>query len=41
MNLHTAQTELRSKAPEISPRTLAVEAVVLISVGYMLVGFFA
>ena len=41
MNLHTAQTELRSKAPEIAPRALAVEAVVVISLGYMLVGFFA
>lgn len=41
MNLHTAQTELRSKAPEVSPRALVVEAVVVISLGYMLVGFFA
>ena len=41
MNLHTAQTELKLKAPEITPRALAVEAVVVISVGYMLVGLFA
>jgi hypothetical protein len=41
MDLQTAKTELKSKSPQIAPRALAVEALVVVSVSFMLVGIFA
>ena len=41
MNLQTAKTELKARSPEIAPRALAVEAIVVVSVSFVLVGIFA
>jgi hypothetical protein len=41
MNLRTAQNELGGRTPRVTARVLAVEALVVVSVSYMLVGIFA
>ena len=41
MNLHTAKTELKGRSPQIAPRMLAVETLVVVSVSVMLFGIFA
>ncbi len=41
VNLHAAKTELKGRSPEVAPRVLAVEALVVVSVSMMLVGIFA
>ena len=40
VNLHAAKNELKGRSPQIAPRALAVEAIVVVSVSMMLVGFF-
>ena len=40
MNLRVAQKELRSRSPHVTLPMLALEALVVISVGMLLVGFF-
>lgn len=40
MNLRAAQKELRSRSPHVEFQVLALEAVVLVSVGVLLVGLF-
>ena len=41
MNLFTAQKELDGRVPRVTVQALAVEAVVIVSVSVVLVGFFA
>ena len=41
MNLQAAQKELRGRTPRITGATLAIEALVVVSFSYMLVGIFA
>ena len=41
MILRAAQKELRSRSPHVELSMLAVEAVVLVSIGVLLVGLFA
>ena len=41
MNLRAAQKELRSRSPHVELPVLALEALVLVLVGMLLVGFFA
>jgi len=41
MNLRAAQKELRSRSPHVALPALALEAVVLVSLCVVLVGFFA
>lgn len=41
MNVHTAHTELKARSPKVNAGVLAVEAVVMLSVSFILVGFFA
>jgi hypothetical protein len=41
MNLRAAQKELRSRSPQVGLQTLALEALVVVSVSILLVGFFA
>ena len=41
MNLHAAQKELHARAPRVTGVLLAVEALVVVSVSYALVGIFA
>lgn len=41
MNLRAAQKELRSRSPEVGLAVLVLEALVVISLGWILVGIFA
>jgi hypothetical protein len=41
MNLRTAQQELRSRSPHVGLPLLALEALVIVSLGMLLVGVFA
>jgi hypothetical protein len=41
MNLRTAQQELRSRSPHVGLPLLALEALVVVSLGLLLVGVFA
>jgi hypothetical protein len=41
MNLRAAQKELRSRSPDVGFPMLALEALVVISLGMLLVGVFA
>jgi hypothetical protein len=41
MNLRAAQQELRSRSPHVGLPLLALEAVVVVTVGMLLVGVFA
>ena len=40
MNLRAAQKELRGRSPDVTIPLLALEALVVISVGWLLVGLF-
>jgi hypothetical protein len=40
MNLRAAQKELRSRSPHVELSMLALEALVLVSLGMLLVGLF-
>lgn len=40
MNLRAAQKELRSRPPEVRPHVLVLEAFVVMSIGFALVGAF-
>ena len=40
MNLQAAQKELHGRAPKVTGLTLAVEALVVVSFSYLLVGIF-
>jgi hypothetical protein len=41
VDLQTARTELRAKSPRIAPRAIVAEILVVVSISFMLVGFFA
>jgi len=41
MNLHAAQKELHGRLPRVTAPLLALEALVVISFSYLLVGIFA
>ena len=41
MNLRAAQKELRGRAPTVTAPVLALEALVMVGVSFMLVSFFA
>ncbi|MEZ5501892.1 MAG: hypothetical protein R3E50_04250 [Halioglobus sp.] len=41
MNLRAAQKELRSRSPHVELAALAIEALVVVSLGWVLVGVFA
>ena len=41
MNLRAAQKELRSRSPHVAMPMLALEALVLVCLGMVLVGYFA
>ena len=41
MNLRAAQKELDGRTPEVTPKMLALEAVVVVGISIVLVGFFA
>jgi hypothetical protein len=41
MNLRAAQKELRSRSPHVAMPMLALEALVMVSLGLVLVGYFA
>lgn len=41
MNLRAAQKELRGRSPEVTFPVLALEALVIVAVGWILVGVFA
>jgi len=41
VNLRAAQKELRSRAPEVTAPVLALEAIVIVSVSIVLVGWLA
>ena len=41
MNLRAAQKELRSRSPHVELPVLALEALIMVSVGVLLVGLFA
>jgi hypothetical protein len=41
MNLRVAQKELRSRGPEVTPKVLALEAIIVLSISMVLVGVFA
>lgn len=41
MNLNTAHKELGGRTPQVVPRVLALEALVVFSVSFILVGIFA
>ncbi len=41
MNLRAAQKELRSRSPDVTMPLLLLEALVVVAVGWLLVGLFA
>lgn len=41
MNLRTAQKELGSRPPRVNAQVLAMEALIVVSLSYVLVGIFA